>query len=153
MGLKEQAEKGHRNDGRPGRMNSTKFMGALKRRGMWCLVLCHVLNAINTVRQRAPQSVGVSSSLRGRKWKGPDLAQKCFSLDPFRQKLWSKPSMRNSCRCLPSSTGFLRSNAVPCTGATSPGGKRTKVTNAAIRPYVQHREDPRFYPLRLHFNL
>ena len=85
---------------------------------------CSVVNAIEVARGKTPHLGGeISSSLHRQSGKSTYRAQKCLSLDPFRQKLWSKPWIRNSCRCFPSSTGFLRSKAVPCTGATSPGGK------------------------------
>lgn len=86
---------------------------------------CSIVNGIDKARGKAPHiGVGISSSLQRQEVKSTYRAQKCFSLDLVRQKLWSKPLMWNFCRCFPSSTGFLRSNAVPCTGATSPGIKR-----------------------------
>lgn len=86
---------------------------------------CGIVNATDRAREKAPhRRRGISSSPQRQEVERTYRAQKRFSLDPFRQKLWSKPLIWNSCRCFPSSTGFLRSKAVSRTGATSPGGKR-----------------------------
>lgn len=138
----------------------TCAMGALRKYGMWYWVTCSTVNATDVARGKAPEEdrswCHFFLPYRLRKWKVPNLAQKCFSLDPFRQKLWSKPLRWKSCRCFPSSTGFLRSNAVPCTWATSPDGRRqkTKMINAQVSSL--YRASPNthwFYPLHLHFNL
>ena len=102
---------------------------------LWETVPCSIVTGINRARGKAPRiGVGISSQQR-QQMKSTYRAQKRFSLDPFRQKLWSKPFTWNSCRCFPSSTGFLRSNAVPCTEAISPGGKKQKkrVINAWMK--------------------
>lgn len=56
-------------------------------------VPCSIVTGINRARGKAPRiGVGISSQQR-QQMKSTYRAQKRFSLDPFRQKLWSKPFM------------------------------------------------------------